>query len=83
MLKRIKELYTKRRFYWGEVKFHAQKLRYTVRGGTVREVTKDRIDHIVTEVAFYEGDCIVGYWAFGNYDPSLPYQGQPKVKVIC
>lgn len=23
----------------------------------------------------------IGYWAYGFYDPQLPYQGQPFIKV--
>lgn len=77
------KLWRMRRFYWGEVKFHCKKLRYTLFGGTVREVVKDRMEYIILEYGYYEGEQLVGYWAHGYYDPSLPYTGQAKVKVTC
>jgi len=47
-----------------------------------------RYGKITSRIVSYECNCIsevafldrkgryVGYWAFGDFDPSLPYQGQ-------
>ena len=36
-------------------------------------------DHVVSEFEVRCSACgIVGYWAFGSFDPSLPYQGSAK-----
>ena len=47
-----------------------------------------RYGKITSRIVSYESNCIsevafldrqgniIGYWAFGDFDPSLPYQGQ-------
>lgn len=72
----------KLRYYIGEVTFFLHCQRYNWFGGTVRSVIKSVDNGTVSEEAFYEGNEIVRYYAYGHYDPSLPYTGQPKVKVI-
>lgn len=33
-------------------------------------------DHVVSEIKFTgRGGKIVGYWAYGYFDPALPYRG--------
>jgi hypothetical protein len=33
-------------------------------------------DHVVAEIEYRgRGGKLVGYWALGSFDPSLPYQG--------
>ena len=35
---------------------------------------KDRIEGVVSEVEYRdENGVVVGYWAFGSFDPNLPY----------
>lgn len=48
-----------------------------VRFGKVVAVVVDRIDNTVCEIK-YTGrfNCVVGYWAYGYFDPKLPYKGQ-------
>lgn len=42
----------------------------------IQEVVKDMIEHVVSEVGYYnrKGE-LVGYWAYGSFDPSGPYRG--------
>lgn len=50
--------------------------------GRLREETKDTLDgYIVLEYAVYSCRTgqMVGYWAYGHFDPSMPYRGQPAV----
>lgn len=36
-------------------------------------------DHVVSEVEFYgRNHQVIGYWAYGSFDPSLPFQGGPE-----
>ena len=45
------------------------------RFGRVKEVVKESIDGIAAEVAFYNSKGkLIGYWAYGYYDPRLPFQ---------
>ena len=42
----------------------------------MKEIIKDTINGYPSEVAFYDkNNILVGYWAFGYFDPELPYQG--------
>lgn len=37
---------------------------------------KDWINHQPCEIEYYdEQGVVIGYWAYGSYDPDLPYQG--------
>lgn len=48
-----------------------------VRFGTIRTEVRDRIDWLVCEEAYFgRGNKLIGYWAYGNFDPHLPYQGE-------
>jgi hypothetical protein len=48
-----------------------------IRFGDVTEKVVDFAgDHVVAEVEYRgRGGKLVGYWAFGSFDPSFPYQG--------
>lgn len=50
-----------------------------IRFGKVRTLTADTINGIPCEV-YYIGrfNRVVGFWAYGSFDPSFPYQG-PKL----
>ena len=46
-----------------------------LRFGKVKEVVKEDINGIAAEVAFYNPKGkLIGYWAYGHYDPRLPFQ---------
>ena len=48
-----------------------------VRFGTLREVTKAVDGGCVSEFEVRgRFDVLVGYWAYGHYDPKLPYRGE-------
>lgn len=49
-----------------------------VKWGRLREETKDAIEHIETEYAVYSCRTgkMVGYRAYGHFDPMMPYTGQ-------
>ena len=45
----------------------------------VRSEIKAEDGGVVSEEAFYdEYGKLVGYWAYGYFDPSLPYQGDTE-----
>ncbi len=36
---------------------------------------------VASEIAYYnESGELIGYWAYGSWDPSYPYQGQSPVR---
>jgi len=45
--------------------------------GIITSKVKDRAgDHVISEVEYYdENGVTIGYWAYGSFDPSMPYQG--------
>lgn len=48
-----------------------------LRFGKLHFVPKDRIDGLVCEQEAQNARGeVVGYWAYGSYDPSYPYRGQ-------
>lgn len=48
-----------------------------VRFGKVRNEIKDTINGIPCEIAFYgRKGRMIGYWAYGSFDPSFPYREQ-------
>ena len=54
-----------------------RKEEFTSKYGEMREVIVDRIESIVTEIKYVDkDDKILGYWAYGHFEPGLPYQGQ-------
>ena len=41
-----------------------------------RSQVRDSINHEPCEIAYYDRHGVmIGYWAYGSYDPDLPYQG--------
>lgn len=51
------------------------KLYCRIRFGKVEKVMKESINGIEAEVAIYNTKGkMVGYWAYGHYDPRLPYR---------
>ena len=47
-----------------------------LRFGKVTSKPKEYINGIVAEEAFYDTrGVMVGYWAYGYFDPNMPYQG--------
>ena len=48
-----------------------------LRFGIITSKVKDMAgDHVVAEIEYYdENGVTIGYWAYGYFDPSLPYQG--------
>lgn len=48
-----------------------------IRFGHIREEIKGEVANVVSEIAYYgRGNKLVGYWAYGHFDPNLPYQGE-------
>jgi len=45
--------------------------------GTITEhITAHVADHVVSEIEYRgRGGKVVGYWAYGSFDPNYPYQG--------
>ena len=47
-----------------------------VRWGTIHERTVCHIGEIAAEVEYTDRwGRVIGYWAYGSFDPRLPYQG--------
>ena len=75
------KLFGRLRFWKGECVYLYDKLRYRFVGGTVESRTMGVDCGHCSEIGFFENDQLVGYWAYGCFDPSMPYTGQKKVKV--
>lgn len=46
-----------------------------LRFGTVRSFVVAKDGGVASEIAYIgRGDKIVGYWAYGSFDPSMPYR---------
>ena len=58
------------------IKARLKDLYLWLRFGKITSKVKDRINGVVAEEAFYDqhGE-IIGYWAYGYFDPNLPYKG--------
>lgn len=53
-----------------------------IRFGEIREVVKSTDGGIPSEIAFYgRGDRLIGWYAYGAYDPGLPYKG--PIRKVC
>jgi len=47
-----------------------------IRFGTIREEVRDTINGLACEVAYIgRFGKVVGYWAYGHYDHTMPYRG--------
>jgi len=47
-----------------------------IRFGKIIEVVKSIDGGVVSELAYYDRfNRLVGYWAYGSFDPTLPYRG--------
>lgn len=45
-----------------------------IRFGMVHGVVKGEVGGVVSEIAYYDRrGRMVGYWAYGYFDPSMPY----------
>jgi len=54
-----------------------KKLWYLLLYGRITYTVMDDINGMVCEEKYVDRyGNIVGYWAYGNFDPNLPYQGQ-------
>lgn len=48
---------------------------YWLRFGKVRAETRSVDGGVVSEIAYIgRGGKIVGYWAYGSFDPAMPYR---------
>ena len=55
---------------------------YWLRFGKVRAETRSVDGGVASEVAYIgRGGKIVGYWAYGHFDPAMPYREAPNAKV--
>lgn len=44
--------------------------------GLITETIKDKVENVVSELEYKDKEGnVIGYWAYGFYDPRLPYQG--------
>lgn len=51
-----------------------RKIYNRIRFGHVRPVVKSTVCGVVAEVAYIDRNGeVVGYWAYGHFDPNLPY----------
>lgn len=60
-----------------DLPYNAHRLMTWIRFGTITESVKATAgDHVVAEVEYRgRGGKIVGYWAYGYWDPRFPYKG--------
>jgi hypothetical protein len=54
-----------------------KKLWYRIKWGDIQFVVKCFIDYTPCEIEYYDRKGnVIGYWAYGSFDPAMPYQGQ-------
>lgn len=52
-----------------------RKLMNRARFGRVTSEVKAYVQHVPAEIAYYDRHgAMVGYWAYGYFDPSFPYK---------
>lgn len=57
------------------IKRFLRKVYNSIRFGRVRPVVKDTVAGTVAEIVYFDNKGeIVGYWAYGHFDPSFPYR---------
>lgn len=55
-----------------KLRVHWQRLRF----GEIRQEIRSIDGGVASEVAYYgRNGVLVGYWAYGSFDPWMPYQG--------
>lgn len=53
-----------------------KKIMMRIRFGKITEEVKSVDGGVVSEIAYYgRGKLMIGYFAYGCFDPSMPYQG--------
>ena len=75
------KLFGRFRFWWGECVYLFDKARYTYLGGVLVEKVMAIDGGHASEIGYFDRDELVGYCAFGHFDPSMSYIGQKRVKV--
>lgn len=57
------------------IKRFLRKVYNSIRFGRVRPVVKYTVAGTVAEIVYFDSkSAIVGYWAYGHFDPSFPYR---------
>lgn len=54
-----------------------------MRFGEITSKVVYRIDYIECEIEYHDRNGkLIGYWAYGDFDPELPYQGYGSVGML-
>ena len=57
------------------IKKFFRKIYNKIRFGHIRPVVKYTVAGTVAEIAYFDSKGkVVGYWAYGHFDPSFPYR---------
>ena len=57
--------------------YKIKKIYYLIRYGKITSMTVDDINYTPCEIKYMDKNGnIIGYWAYGYFEPNLPYQGQ-------
>ena len=53
-----------------------RRIAHRIRFGKITSRIDDTINNIPCEITYF-GRCgeVIGFWAYGSFDPSLPYRG--------
>ena len=58
----------------GAIKYYINRFIDWIYFGKITQETKGYIAGCIAEIAYYgRGKKLIGYWAYGYYDPSFPY----------
>ena len=58
------------------IKARLKDLYLYLRFGRITSKVEERLEGVVSQECFYgRNGKVIGFWAYGNYDPNLPYKG--------
>ena len=62
---------------WVGIRRRFRSLVVTLRFGDIQSRVVDQINGTASEIEYTDKrGRVVGYWAYGSFDPTLPYQGE-------
>ena len=64
--------------------YKIKKIWCIIKYGKISDIVIDDINGIPSEIKYIDKNGNeIGYWAFGYFQPNMPYQGQSYFTFIC